>query len=220
MNKIKTAVIAAAGLGSRLNKNKPKCLVEVNGHKIIEYQLEVLKDIPDVRIVVGYKSDEVIDVVRRIRNDVKIIVNEHYDKTNTLQSYYLGCNDLHDYFILLDGDIIPHKQSFNEFIDRRAENCVGICEVETEDAVFVHIDQNNEITGFSRTEKSEYEWSNIAIIHSDILVYENTYVYEQIEKFIPVKTSVIKRLEIDTPGDLEYACKQIENDENYNFFCK
>ena len=106
MNIVKHAVIAAAGFGSRLNRGIPKCLVEVNGHKIIEYQLAQLQEIPDVRLVVGYHADEVIQAVKQLRQDVKFIINDCYDTTTTLQSYYMGCCDLHDYFLLLDGDII------------------------------------------------------------------------------------------------------------------
>lgn len=118
MNIVKHAVIAAAGFGSRLNRGIPKCLVEVNGHKIIEYQLAQLQEIPDVRLVVGYHADEVIQAVKQLRQDVKFIINDCYDTTTTLQSYYMGCCDLHDYFLLLDGDIIPHKESFSNFLKK------------------------------------------------------------------------------------------------------
>ena len=112
MRTLQHAVIAAAGFGSRLNKGIPKCLVDINGHKIIEYQLALLQDIPDVRVVVGYHANEVISFVKDIRPDVSFIVNEKFDTTSTLQSYYMGCHDIHDFFLLLDGDIIPHKTIF------------------------------------------------------------------------------------------------------------
>lgn len=103
MNTLQHAVIAAAGFGSRLNRGIPKCLVEVNGHKIIEYQLALLRDIPDVRIVVGYHADDVVRFVRRLRPDAKFIVNERFDVTSTLQSYYMGCSDIHDFFSFWTG---------------------------------------------------------------------------------------------------------------------
>lgn len=118
MNAIKHAVIAAAGLGSRLHQGLPKCLTEVNGHKIIEYQLAQLKSIPDVRIVIGYHADEVIRFVHNLRPDIRFVLNKDFATTTTLQSYYIGCHDIHDYFILLDGDIIPHKSSFRQLCSK------------------------------------------------------------------------------------------------------
>lgn len=96
MNTLQHAVIAAAGFGSRLNQGIPKCLVEVNGHRIIEYQMALLRNIPDVRIVVGYHADDVIRFVRPLRPDIRFIVNERFDTTSTLQSYYMGCSGIPD----------------------------------------------------------------------------------------------------------------------------
>lgn len=206
MNIVKHAVIAAAGFGSRLNRGIPKCLVEVNGHKIIEYQLAQLQEIPDVRLVVGYHADEVIQAVKQLRQDVKFIINDCYDTTTTLQSYYMGCCDLHDYFLLLDGDIIPHKESFSNFLKKFCnQNLIGIARTNTEDAVFVQIDEDNRICEFAREKHSSYEWSNIAIVHSDQLTDDPIYVYQCLEKLLPVQAIPVKRLEIDTPMDMRYA---------------
>lgn len=124
---IRHAVIAAAGFGSRLHQGIPKCLVEIDGHKIIEYQLALLRDVPDVRVVVGYHGDEVVRAVKALRPDVTCISNPRYDTTTTLQSYYMGCHDIHDFFILMDGDIIPHKTSFRQFLSQfSGDNMIGV----------------------------------------------------------------------------------------------
>lgn len=206
MEKIQHAVIAAAGFGSRLNRGIPKCLVEVNGHKIIEYQIALLRNIPDVRIVVGHHADNVVRFVKRLRPDVQFIVNEHFDTTSTLQSYYMGCSDIHDFFLLLDGDIIPQKTSFQKFLNYFSyENIIGLAPSNTEDAVFVHRDPLGRVASFTRKEPSPFEWSNIALLHSDCFENENIYVYQCIEKFLPVRAEIVERLEIDTPADLQYA---------------
>lgn len=206
MNTLQHAVIAAAGFGSRLNQGIPKCLVEVNGHKIIEYQLARLRDIPDVRVVVGYHAEDVVRTVKRLRPDVTFIVNERFDATSTLQSYYMGCHDIHDFFLLLDGDIIPPRTSFQTFLRRFSrENIIGLAPATTEDAVFIHCDSLGRVGAFTREEPSPFEWSNIALLHSDHFQNENIYVYQCIEKFLPVRGELVERLEIDTPADLEYA---------------
>ena len=222
--KIKHAIIAAAGKGSRLSMGIPKCMVEVEGKKIIDYQLNLLKEIEDVRIVVGYKCEDVIKYVSSIRKDIKFIINSDYSSTNTLQSFYMGCVDIDDICIILDGDIIFNKNSFHEFVKDymkgNGENIIGISEVNTEDAIFVEIDESNGeeyITSFSRDSKTKYEWANIAVIHTSLLEYKPTYVFEQLQKYLPIKSRVIDRLEIDTPADLEYAICKIRSEEKYKF---
>ena len=203
---IQYAIIAAAGMGTRLHRNMPKALAEISGRKIVSYQMELLKEIPHVRIVVGYQADEVIQTVKEIRPDVEFILNENYASTNTLQSYYLGCKDLQEPFLLMDGDIIPQKASLDAFLQAAdGGNLIGISGVNTEDAVFVHLDQNHCIKYFSRAQKSPYEWSNIAVVHPKLLAYENTYVFEQYEKLLPLPARRIVRLEVDTPSDIQYA---------------
>lgn len=80
----KHAVISAAGLGSRLELNMPKCLVEIGGRKVIDYQLDLLREIEDLRIVVGFMEEAVISHVREIRNDVLFVRNPDYRTTSTL----------------------------------------------------------------------------------------------------------------------------------------
>ena len=200
------AVIAAAGFGSRLHKGMPKCLVDVNGHKIIEYQLALLRNIPDIRIVIGYHADEVVQFVSKIRSDVKYIRNDDFATTSTLQSYYMGCHKLHDFFILLDGDIIPQKSSFENFLDKFAhQDIIGMAPATTQDAVFIHVNDRQQVVEFTRDKIYPYEWSNIALLHSDHFINENIYVYQCVEKFLPVCAEKIERLEIDTAADMEYA---------------
>lgn len=218
MSAIQHAVIAAAGFGSRLNRGIPKCLVDVDGHKIIEYQLSLLRDIPDVRIVVGYHADEVRQFVKAIRPDVTFIANERFESTTTLQSYYMGCHNIHDFFILLDGDIIPHKKSFADFLSLfSGETMIGIAPMTTEDAVFVHTDDQSRILEFTRDRISPWEWSNIAVLHSDFLDNEPVYVYQCIEKKLPVQAEIVERLEIDTQADLDYALDMMRKTDEYRF---
>ena len=57
------AIILAAGQGTRLlpyTKDLPKCMVEICGKPLIEFQLEVLRScgISDINLVVGYESQK------------------------------------------------------------------------------------------------------------------------------------------------------------------
>ena len=62
------ALMLAAGMGKRLGrytKNATKCMVPVNGKTLIEYAIESLvkNGIKKMVIVVGYKSDILIDFI-------------------------------------------------------------------------------------------------------------------------------------------------------------
>ena len=54
-----TAIVLAAGRGTRMNSDTPKVLHEVLGKPIILYVLEALKKagVKDIVVVAGYKSD-------------------------------------------------------------------------------------------------------------------------------------------------------------------
>ena len=56
------AIIIAAGCGNRLNsltKEKPKCLLKINGKAILERQLETLRvcGINNIAVIGGYKAE-------------------------------------------------------------------------------------------------------------------------------------------------------------------
>ena len=80
MSSIKNAIISAAGMGTRLGLNIPKCLLKFNGISIIEHQLKLLKDIESVRVVVGFMEEDVIKTVKFFRNDVIFVRNPDYQK--------------------------------------------------------------------------------------------------------------------------------------------
>ena len=64
----KTVIISCAGMGTRLGKNLPKCLVKIsdNGLTLIETQLKQLENVDDIRVVVGYKKEMVIEKIKSI----------------------------------------------------------------------------------------------------------------------------------------------------------
>ena len=53
MSSVKSVVISCAGIGSRLGLGLTKALVQINGRSLISWQLELFKDVEDIRIVIG-----------------------------------------------------------------------------------------------------------------------------------------------------------------------
>lgn len=105
------AVILAAGLGSRLRPitdNVPKCMVPVNGIKIIDKQINNLlrNKVTDICIIAGYKADVLSTYLKSKFPFVTIIENKRYSETNNMYSLYLakefvGGNE----FLLMNADV-------------------------------------------------------------------------------------------------------------------
>jgi choline kinase len=203
--KVDTVVICAAGLGSRLGLDTPKCLVKIGNHPLIYYLLKVLKDVKNVRMVVGFKEEEVINYVRSIRNDVLFIRNKNYMSTTNAYSLYLGSYDLKAPFMNIDGDMYIDQANFDKFCSSIHENedLIGVTKSYTEDAVLVKVNEKNEVVAFSRDKISDLEWTGIAYFSNITISKEGKYVYQEIEKYLPVKAIEIECFEIDTPRDLE-----------------
>ena len=82
-----TVIISCAGMGTRLGIGMPKALVNVDGKPLIIRQLEMLQDCSDVRIIVGFQADKVIETVKSFRKDVMFAFNYDYRTTGTAASF-------------------------------------------------------------------------------------------------------------------------------------
>ena len=85
-----TIIISCAGMGTRLGIGTTKALVDVAGKPLIIHQLEQLKDYDDIRVVVGYQAEKVIDVVKNYRDDISFAFNYDYKTTGTAASFSKG----------------------------------------------------------------------------------------------------------------------------------
>lgn len=219
MPAIKHAIIAAAGIGSRLGLGKTKCLLEINNVPLIGYLLKLLDDIDDIRIIVGFQEHEVMQTVLRYRRDVTFVRNPEYMSTSTLTSYWLGSQGINDYCLFMDADIIFDPDSFAHFkatcIDSPMDNILAVTSSKTNDAVFIEM-QRGLVTSFSRSNKTDYEWANLCFIQPKLLTKVGDSVYQQLSKYLPLKACEIVSYEIDTKYDMEIALKSSVIDE-YRF---
>jgi choline kinase len=218
MSPIKNAVIAAAGLGSRLGLDLPKCLVPFGKKRLIDYQLECLKAVENVIMIVGFKEKEVIDYVKSIRKDVIFVRNPDYSKTTIIHSLYLASLLLKgQHFLTLDADLYLEKKSFMQFMDYccRANGCViGVTRAHSENPVFTHSDMDGMLTYFSRSQRSDFEFSGIVFwknINLDLHSAKQEFVYQILQDHLPIQSCKIESIEIDTPNDYERALNACKN---------
>lgn len=114
------AIIMAAGKGSRLRsltEDKPKAFVEINGKRLIDYNLRLLEKygVDEFIIVTGYKCEAFEELAGSIKN-VKLAYNPFYEMVNVLGSFYMGMNLLNDDFIYLHADTICEPQIFERLV--------------------------------------------------------------------------------------------------------
>ncbi|PID53267.1 MAG: hypothetical protein CSB46_09100 [Micrococcales bacterium] len=212
------AVIAAAGFGSRLGRGHPKCLLEVAGKPLLRWQLDLLTDVPDVRVVVGFQEDAVTDLARRLRPDVTIVRNPAFAGTSALASYALGGRYVAEPCLFMDGDIIFDPVTFQAFCERAGDRpLVGYTDAKTQDPVYVDIDEPAQLVrGFSRTDVSAFEWANLLCVPGDALeqglpgrpasastVFE--YLRTQLAPVAGLGAAYLRSYEIDRPQDLAVA---------------
>ena len=113
-------IILAAGKGERLRpltNDKPKCLVELFGKPLLEWQIETFQNsgITDITIVSGYKSD-LINFP-----ETTILKNEKYDSTNMVETLFCAKEKLLNSTIISYGDIIFEKNVLNKLIQSKAD---------------------------------------------------------------------------------------------------
>ena len=111
--KITTALLLAAGTGSRLQpltKAAPKCLTEVNGISILERLVSNLRKQGFKRLVVviGHLGDQIQEYLRQHAGDLQIdyVFNPDYATTNNLYSLWLARAQIKESFVLVESDLI------------------------------------------------------------------------------------------------------------------
>lgn len=132
------AIILAAGLGSRLKENtreRPKCLVEVSGHPILERMLQHLDalGVKRVTLVVGYLHEEIRAFVaqwlagRTEGLRVDFVHNPDYAQTGSVYSLNLALDAAdarreQDDLLLIEGDVVIDRDLLASLLQGSAES--------------------------------------------------------------------------------------------------
>lgn len=127
------AVILAAGIGSRLRPltdNVPKCMVEVNGIKIIERQIKNLLNnrIKEIAVVTGYQHEILNKYLNENFPFIEIIDNKEYLKTNNMYSMFLTKKFVNEEsFIFMNADVFFKEMIIKELLEDERENLI-VCD--------------------------------------------------------------------------------------------
>lgn len=153
MNKVKRAIIMAAGKGTRLapvTDTVPKPLVRVNGVRMIDTVIGALhrQGITEIYVVVGYLREKFAGLEAEYPG-LTLIENPYYDTCNNISSLYVAREHLEDTFIL-DGDQLVFEDSIlNPEFERSGYSAVWT-DGETDEWLMT-ADERGVVTACSRT---------------------------------------------------------------------
>ena len=173
------AVILGAGMGKRLGEythDNTKCMLEVNGIRLIDRALASLKSIGVSRVilVVGYKAQNVKDYVGTDYEGMPVVYvdNPIYDKTNNIYSFYLAKDYLEqEDTILLESDLIYESAVLQKLIDDDFPNVALVDKYESwMDGTVVTIDEENRIVRF--IDKEGFRYDEIQSYYKTVNIYK------------------------------------------------
>jgi len=158
------AIILAAGMGKRLGQlthQDTKCMIEVNGKKLIDHALDVLTQFPFNRIiiVVGFGRTRLMNYLGDSFNNIPIqyVENELYETRNNIYSLFLA----KDYFceedtLLLASDLIFEKKIIEQIFYSNSPVIEVVDKYETwMDGTVIRLDKENSILALVPKEKIE-----------------------------------------------------------------
>jgi len=128
--RVRTAVILAAGLGSRLGErgvDQPKGFLKLGQRPIIEESLAKLfmASIEEVVIVTGHCSRYYEELATRTNlGSVRIAHNPLYASSGSMYSLYCARTQIDGAFLLLESDLIFEQAALTETLACPEENCV------------------------------------------------------------------------------------------------
>ena len=201
------AIILAAGMGRRLGdltKENTKCMVPVNGVRLIDRLLGQLSglSLKRVIIVVGYKGQELKNYIgHRYDDQLKIAYAENpiYDKTNNIYSLSLVKQQLQeDDTLLIESDLIFSDSLFQMIIADPYPNLALVAKYESwMDGTMVRLDADNNIVNF--VPKKAFKYEDIDSYYKTVNIYKFSRDFSQ-QKYVPF---------------LEAYCHALGNNEYY-----
>lgn len=208
----RTVIISCADMGNRLGLGTTKALVEVEGKPLIMHHLEKLKDESDIRVVVGYQAEKVINVVRKYRKDVVFVFNHNYRETGTGASVALASQYANEYILSLDGDLIIHPDDMKKILECDHEFVSGgIPDTDEPWMLQTYKDDGKEFVSAFSKNIGNYEWNGITQMKSAKIKNGQGHVFQLIEPYLPIPFLELRTREIDTVNDYERAVEWVRN---------
>lgn len=152
---IKTAVILAAGLGSRLGElkeNKPKAFVKIGDESLIDRSIRLLlsKGITSIVIGTGYLSEQ-FDTLSKNYPQLKTLKNPDFATTGSMYTLYILRDLITGPFLLLEGDLLYESSALDQLLEDQSDNIILASDAtHSGDEVFIQINANGLLERMSK----------------------------------------------------------------------
>lgn len=237
---IKTAVIMAAGLGTRfgqMTEKMPKGFVPFKGEPMVIDSIKTLLNCGINRIVIGtgYKK-EAYEALKRDYPQIECVFSPRYAETNSMYTLY-NCREAigNDDFILLESDLVFEKKAIKELLNCSYENAMLITPVtKFQDQYYVEMDDqcvltncstdnmqlnaSGELVGIHKLSNTFYkkmcaEYEKIVDEKPKLgYEYQLLYMSQDVQPMNVLKIDGLQWYEIDDVDDLKYAEENIKID--------
>ncbi len=174
------AIILAAGMGKRLGeltKDNTKCMVEVNGVKLIDRVISQLIPLHLNRliIVVGFQGKKLMEHIGNRYDgliDIMYVENPIYDRTNNIYSLALAKDLLcEDDTLLLESDLIFEDSLLQMIVNHPDPNLALVAKYETwMDGTMVTIDSDRNILNF--IPKKAFRYEDVDVYYKTVNIYK------------------------------------------------
>ena len=186
------AIILAAGMGRRLGeytKDNTKCMLPVNGVRLIDRTLDQLAELnlKRVVIVVGYQAQNLIDYIGQRYDDrlkIEYVENPIYDKTNNIYSLALAKQQMQeDDTLLLESDLIYEEGMLRLLTENPYPNLALVAKYEQwMDGTMVRLDHDNNIVNF--VPKAAFDYNEANSYYKTVNIYKFSREFSQ-TKYVP-----------------------------------
>ena len=129
LNPPRTAVILAAGMGTRLGdrgRMHPKGFLKLGDRPIIEESLERLRQsgIEHVLLVTGHCAEWYDELAAASNGFVSTVANPRYADSGSMYSLYCARERISEDFLLLESDLIYERRAIAELLSYPRDSCV------------------------------------------------------------------------------------------------
>jgi len=153
--KVKTAVILAAGLGSRLKeitRDKPKGFIVLGEGPLIEQSVRKLEAVGIERIIIGtgYLADQFKRLSERWPG-IECIKNEKFADTGSMYTLYNLRERIAEDFLLLESDLLYDLNGLRQLLSGEQKDIILSSDrTDAGDGVYIEVDQERNLVNMSK----------------------------------------------------------------------
>lgn len=124
----RTAVILAAGMGTRLQEQgamMPKGFIELGGTPIIAQSIKKLRNVgvQNIVIVTGHMKQYYDELAAEV-DYIETVYNDKYAQSGSMYSLHCARDHISEDFLLLESDLIYEERALLEAIHFQEDHCV------------------------------------------------------------------------------------------------